>query len=254
MKILTANVNGIRSAYTKGFFTWLEKENPDIICLQEIKADIDSIPKELKNWNNYYSYFYPANKKGYSGVAIYSKQEPNSIIYGLGDKRIDSEGRFLRLDFNDFSVISLYLPSGSSGKDKQDNKIYFMDYFLPVLIEIIKSQERVIMCGDFNIAHNEIDLKNWKANSNKSGFLPEERQWFSSLLNLGYIDIWRTLYSENPGYTWWSNRANAYQNNVGWRIDYQLCSSNLLNSIINANIYKLEKFSDHAPLIVNYAI
>jgi exodeoxyribonuclease-3 len=254
MKIITTNVNGIRSSYNKGFFDWLDKENPDIVCLQEIKADIDSIPQELKQWHNYYGYFYPAIKKGYSGVAIYSKKEPKLITYGLGDKKIDDEGRFLRVDFNDFSVISLYLPSGSSGEEKQINKFYFMDYFLPILEMIISSNQKVIICGDFNIAHNQIDLKNWKANINKSGFLPKERDWLSKVLNLGYIDIWRTLYPEISGYTWWSNRANAYQNDVGWRIDYQICSSNLLGNFKNANIYKLEKFSDHAPLIVNYTL
>jgi exodeoxyribonuclease-3 len=254
IKIITINVNGIRSAHKKGIFDWLYEENPDIICMQEIKADMESIPIELQNWQNYHAYFHPAVKKGYSGVAIYSKITPQNIIYGIGDDRIDNEGRYLRLDFEHFSIISLYLPSGSSGEDKQKNKFYFMECFLPILKNMLINEKKIILCGDFNIAHNNIDIKNWKANSNKSGFLPEERQWLSQVLDMGFIDIWRTLYPNICGYTWWSNRGNAYQNDVGWRIDYQICSPNLLCYIKNATIYKTKKFSDHAPLIVNYEL
>jgi exodeoxyribonuclease III len=252
MKIVTANVNGIRSANNKGFFQWLNTINADIICLQEIKANIEDIPFDIINLPGYHTEFHSAQKKGYSGVAILSKIKPDNIQIGIGNNDIDNEGRYLQFDYKDFSVISLYLPSGSSGPEKQLNKFKFMEYYLPILTEQIKSNKRLIICGDWNIAHNEIDLKNWKGNLKNSGFLPEEREWLSNVLFEGYIDSWRHLYTDIPGYTWWSNRGQAYAKDVGWRIDYQIATNNLKNSIISAEIYKEQKFSDHAPLIVNY--
>lgn len=252
MRIITANVNGIRSAYNKGFFSWLKEIDADIICLQEIKANLEDIPHELKNINGYHCHFHPAQKKGYSGVAIYSKIKPHNIIVGLNNAEIDNEGRYLEFDFSDFSVASIYLPSGSSGADKQEKKFRFMEYYLPLLKEKLGSGKSYVICGDWNIAHNEIDLKNWKGNIKNSGFLPEERSWLTSVLDSGYTDTWRYLYKDVPGYTWWSNRGQAYAKNVGWRIDYQLVTPNLKDKLISSHIYKEQKFSDHAPLIVEY--
>lgn len=253
MKIVTINVNGIRSANNKGVFTWLKNLNPDIICLQEIKANLEDIPLELVNFDGYHATFHSAQKKGYSGVAIYSKIKPQNIVIGLGTPEIDDEGRYLQFDFEKFSVISIYLPSGSSGPDKQIKKFKFMEYYTPILKEKLNSGRNYIICGDWNIAHNEIDLKNWKGNLKNSGFLPEERQWLTEILNSGYIDTWRHLYKDVPGYTWWSNRGQAYAKDVGWRIDYHLVTPNLKDKIISSSIYKDQKFSDHAPLITEYA-
>ncbi len=252
MKIITANVNGIRSAYSKGFFSWLTSQNADIVCLQEIKADLTVIPSELLNFNGYHCEFHPAEKKGYSGVAIFAKTKPDSVIVGLNNPEIDNEGRYLEFQYGNLSIISLYLPSGSSGEDKQQKKFRFMEYYLPILMAQANSERQYIICGDWNIAHSEIDLKNWKGNLKNSGFLPEERAWLSQIFNLGYTDTWRYLYPENPGYTWWSNRGQAYLKDVGWRIDYQIISNSLKDKLKHASIYKNEKFSDHAPLIVEF--
>ena len=254
MKIISANLNGIRSAHKKGFFDWLNTQDADFICIQEIKADFESIPPELINWNDYTAHFHSAEKKGYSGVAIYAKQKPDNVIIGLDNIEIDSEGRYLQLDYDDFSIVSLYLPSGSSGEEKQQKKIRFMEYYMPILQAKINSGRKYIICGDWNIAHTELDIKNWKGNLKNSGFLPEERQWMTDLLNLGFIDVWRKLYPDDAGYTWWSNRGQAYTNNVGWRIDYQIATHHFSDKLISSSIYKNEKFSDHAPLIVEYNI
>lgn len=252
MKVITVNVNGIRSAYSKGLFDWLKTENADIICLQEIKADIADIPKELVNWNNYYSEFHSADKKGYSGVAIYSREKPDNIVVGVGHPELDAEGRYLQFDYKDFSIISLYLPSGSSGPDKQEKKFRFMDFYKPLLHKKANASREYIICGDWNIAHKEIDLKNWKGNLKHSGFLPEERTWLSEILAYGLVDTWRKLYPEIPGYTWWSNRGQAYAKDVGWRIDYQIATPKTAANATHSRIFKDIKFSDHAPLIVEY--
>lgn len=253
MRVISANLNGIRSAQAKGFFEWLKIINADIICVQEIKADFEAIPNELKYLEGYHCYYYPALKKGYSGVGILSRKKPDDIILGLQNKEIDNEGRYIEVRFGDLSIVSLYLPSGSSGEDKQQKKFRFMDYYMPILQEQVKTRDYII-CGDWNIAHQEIDLKNWKGNLKNSGFLPEEREWIGSLLNSGYKDAWRTLHPENPGYTWWSNRGQAYAKDVGWRIDYHIISEKLKDKLQNAHIYKEQKFSDHAPLIIDYNI
>ncbi|MFN7095803.1 MAG: exodeoxyribonuclease III, partial [Burkholderiales bacterium] len=207
MKVISINVNGIRSAHNKGLFAWLEAQDADIICLQEIKAHLDDIPKELLNWNGYFSQFHPAAKKGYSGVAIYAKQPPQQIVVGLNNPEIDTEGRYLQFDYADFSVISLYLPSGSSGPERQEKKFRFMEYYTPILYHKLQAKKEYLICGDWNIAHQEIDLKNWQGNKKNSGFLPEERAWISQLLARGFVDGWRSLYPNQPGYTWWSNRG-----------------------------------------------
>ncbi len=251
MKVISANLNGIRSAKTKGFFDWVVTENPDIICLQEIKADLSVIPKDLLSFAGYNCEFHSAQKKGYSGVAIMAKQKPDQVIIGLNNEEIDNEGRYLEFRYGKLSVISLYLPSGSSGDDKQQKKFRFLEYYLPILKQQ-NNERNYIICGDWNIAHQEIDLKNWKGNLKNSGFLPEERAWMTELLNSGYIDSWRMLYPEDAGYTWWSNRGQAYAKNAGWRIDYQIISNSLKSKLKSATIYKQQKFSDHAPLIMEY--
>lgn len=251
MKIISANLNGIRSAQTKGFFAWLEQQAADIVCLQEIKADLSVIPSELLNFAGYYCKFHPAQKKGYSGVAILAKEPPEKVMFGLNQPEIDNEGRYLEFQYANLSIISLYLPSGSSGVDKQQKKFRFMDYYLPILKQQ-NFERKYIICGDWNIAHQELDLKNWKGNLKNSGFLPEERAWLSELLAHGYTDGWRHLFPNLPGYTWWSNRGQAYAKDVGWRIDYQIISTSLIANLKTATIYKQQKFSDHAPLIMEY--
>lgn len=252
IKIVSLNVNGIRAAVNKGLFAWLNELDADVICLQEIRANEIDIPKEIRFWKNYHVYFNIAIKKGYSGVAIFTKVKPKNISYKIGNNEIDSEGRYLEIEYNNIKIVSLYLPSGSSGNDKQEKKFRCMEYYLTHLNKAILNNENIIICGDWNIAHNEIDLKNWKANINNSGFLKEEREWFSSVLSLGFKDIYRFLYPEKNEYTWWSNRGRAYDKNVGWRIDYQVATNSIAIAAKEAIIYKEKKFSDHAPLIIYY--
>ncbi|WMY92441.1 exodeoxyribonuclease III [Snodgrassella communis] len=254
MRIISANVNGIRSATSKGFINYLAQAQADIVCVQELKAQEADMTEEMKHPLGMYGVWHTAVKRGYSGVAIYSKQKPDAIQIGLGWEDFDHEGRYVRADFGKLTVISLYLPSGSSSEERQQAKFSFLDKFLPVLRELQALQRDIVICGDWNIAHQNIDLKNWRGNLKNSGFLPEERQWLSRVIDeLGWVDIWRTLYPEIPGYTWWSNRGQAYAKDVGWRIDYQLATPNLAACAQTAAIYKDEKFSDHAPLIVDYA-
>ncbi|WP_239349183.1 exodeoxyribonuclease III [Snodgrassella communis] len=254
MRIISANVNGIRSATSKGFIDYLAQAQADIVCVQELKAQEADLTEEMKYPQGMCGVWHTAVKRGYSGVAIYSKRKPDAIQIGLGWEDFDHEGRYVRADFGKLTVISLYLPSGSSSEERQQAKFSFLDKFLPVLRELQALQRDIVICGDWNIAHQNIDLKNWRGNLKNSGFLPEERQWLSRVIDeLGWVDIWRTLYPEIPGYTWWSNRGQAYAKDVGWRIDYQLATPNLAACAQTAAIYKDEKFSDHAPLIVDYA-
>ena len=255
MKIVTCNVNGIRSAHSKGFFGWVKKQRLDILCLQELKAQEDQIDTKSMFSSNIYSYFKCAEKKGYSGVSIHSKVKPDKVIYEYGDKEFDNEGRYIETQFGDLSVVSLYAPSGSSGEIRQEAKFRFLKSFKKHLIKILKSKRKYIICGDWNIAHKEIDLKNWKGNKKNSGFLPEERSWLDNIfLDDKYVDAFRMLNQKENEYTWWSNRGNARENNVGWRIDYQIVSGNLKNKIKNEKIYRDSFFSDHAPLTINYKI
>ena len=253
MKIVTCNVNGIRSAHRKGFFDWYKKQKADVLCLQELKAQKDQIDVEEMLSKNSYSYFKCAEKKGYSGVSIHSKIEPDKVIYEYGDKEFDNEGRYIEAQFGDLSVISLYAPSGSSGDIRQEAKYRFLKSFKRHLIKILKTKRKYIICGDWNIAHKEIDLKNWKGNKKNSGFLPEERAWLDGILSDDkYVDAFRTINSKEDQFTWWSNRGTAREKNVGWRIDYQIVSRNLINNIKSEKIYKDMFFSDHAPLIMEY--
>ncbi|HLD84166.1 MAG TPA: exodeoxyribonuclease III [Coxiellaceae bacterium] len=253
MKIITANVNGIRAAAKKGFFKWLAAQQADVVCLQETKAQMAHLPDELYRPDNYHCYFTDAVKKGYSGVALYSKQKPDAVLHTLGFALADEEGRFVQADFGHLSVISLYLPSGTSGDHRQKEKYNFMDRLLKVLRHYQKSTRDVIICGDWNIVHKEIDIKNFKSNQKNSGCLPEERAWLDDIFTKeGFVDAFRVVNHEKDQYTWWSHRGNARANNVGWRIDYQVISESLKNKVKNAEIYTAENFSDHAPLIVEY--
>ena len=253
MKIISLNANGIRSAASKGFIEWMLKQCPDVVCLQETKAQEHQLSPEIQKPRGYYSYFHDAEKKGYSGVAIYCKRKPDRVQAGLGWRDIDMEGRFMQVDFGSLSVISLYLPSGSSSPERQAVKFDFMERFLPVLRRLQRSHRDYIICGDWNIAHKAIDLKNWRANQKNSGFLPEERAWMDSVFQtLGWVDAFRAVNPEPEQYTWWSNRGRAWEKNVGWRIDYQIVSSRLEDSVTSAAIYKEQRFSDHAPLTLAY--
>lgn len=252
MRIISANLNGIRSATTKGFLDWLPAQNADVVCLQELKAQHADLTPAMQAPAGMHGYFHVAEKKGYSGVGIYSRRAPDALVEGLGNPDIDREGRYLQADFGNLSVVSLYLPSGSSGEERQQSKFAFMAYFMPHLKALIALGRDVILCGDWNIAHQPIDLKNWKGNLKNSGFLPEERAWLTDVFGLGWVDVWRTLYPEAPGYTWWSNRGAAYDKDVGWRIDYQIATQALAAKAMASSIYKDVKFSDHAPLIVDY--
>lgn len=253
MKVITANVNGIRAAAKKGLFHWLMKQKADVVCLQETKAQMAHLPDELYRPDGYHCYFTDAIKKGYSGVALYAKKKPDRVLHTLGWDCADTEGRFVQADFDNLSVISLYLPSGTSGEHRQIEKYDFMKRFLKVLRKFKKEKRDVIICGDWNIVHKEIDIKNFKSNQKNSGCLPEERAWLDDvLMKEGFIDAFRVVNHEKDQYTWWSHRGNARANNVGWRIDYQVISENLKNRVKSAEIYTAENFSDHAPLIVEY--
>lgn len=257
LRVITANLNGIRSAASKGFLEWIPTQNADVICMQELKAQTADMRAEMLNPEGYYGYFHYAEKKGYSGVGLYSRRQPEQIIEGLGIADIDAEGRYIEAVLGDLSIVSLYLPSGSSGEERQAAKFAFMDRFLPRLEALSSSGREFILCGDWNIAHREIDLKNWKGNRKNSGFLPEERAWMSDLFErVGLVDVYRRLYPEHEGeaYTWWSNRGQAWAKNVGWRIDYQIATPGIAAKARSASVFKTARFSDHAPLIIDYDI
>jgi exodeoxyribonuclease-3 len=255
LKIITANLNGIRSAASKGFFTWLAQQDADVVCLQETRAQLAHLPDEIFRPKGYHCYFHDAEKKGYSGVGIYAKQKPKKISIGLGWPIADQEGRYIQADFDHFSVASLYMPSGTSGDERQAHKYEFMDLYMALLKKIRKAPHDFIICGDWNIAHKNIDLKNWRTNQKNSGFLPEERAWLDVLFDeVGFVDAFRVVNQEPDQYTWWSNRANAWNNNVGWRIDYQIITPGLKDKVRSAHIYRAEKFSDHAPLVMEYDV
>src|SRR5574343_135533 len=240
LRIISANLNGIRSATTKGFFPWLAQQNADVICLQELKAQAPDMTREMLQPDGLFGYFHYAEKKGYSGVGIYSKRQPDAIIEGLGIADIDAEGRYIEARFGNLSVISVYLPSGSSGEERQAVKFSFMARFYPHLQTLLASGREVVICGDWNIAHQEIDLKNWKGNKKNSGFLPEERDWMTQLLQDGWVDTYRRLHPEatDACYTWWSNRGQAWAKNVGWRIDYQIATPGIGRQAMATSIYK----------------
>ena len=252
---MTLNVNGIRSAAKKGFFEWMLKQDADVICLQEIKAQQEDLQSELFQPAGYHRYFHCADKKGYSGVGIYSKREPQNIKVGLGWPLADQEGRYIEAQFDDICIASLYMPSGSSGEHRQVIKFDFLNHYMKYLKEIQEKTRHYIICGDWNIAHQKIDLKNWRGNQKNSGFLPEERAWMDELLgSLGFVDVFRQVNQEAEQYTWWSNRGQAWAKNVGWRIDYQVVTAGLKKSAKSVSIYKDQRFSDHAPLVIDYDV
>lgn len=253
MRIITINLNGIRSAASKGFYEWLTEQDADIVCLQELKAQAADMTEQMLAPFGYHSCFHYAEKKGYSGVGMYCRTKPQRVTIGLGISEFDAEGRYLQADFADYSVVSLYLPSGSSGEDRQAVKFKFLDAFMPHLSELRAGGRQVIVCGDWNIAHREIDLKNWRGNKKNSGFLPEERAWLTTLFDeVGFVDVFRQLYPELEAYTWWSNRGQAWAKDVGWRIDYQIATPIIAQRARAAGIYKAQRFSDHAPLLIDY--
>jgi exodeoxyribonuclease-3 len=255
MKVLTLNVCGIRASQKKGLFEWLKKIKPDLICFQEVRALEEQISSDDFNISGYKRYMSVAEKKGYSGVCIYTKEIPKNINESFGSKLFTSEGRFIELELNKLNIISIYFPSGSSGEVRQELKYQFMSKFESYLKKIKKINKPILICGDWNIAHKEIDIKNWKGNKKNSGFLPEERAWIDKIINhYGYIDTFRFINDKPDNYTWWSNRGRAWDNNVGWRIDYQMLSSPKDIKILSADIYKKERFSDHSPLIIDYDI
>lgn len=250
MKIISYNVNGIRAAITKGFLDWLQQADPDIICLQEIKATEDQIPTEAITQAGYpYQYYFPAQKKGYSGVAVLSKTEPKNVVYGTGIPEMDFEGRNLRADFKDFSVMSLYLPSGTN-IERLDHKFKYMADFQQYINTLKIEIPNLIIGGDYNICHEAIDIHDPIRNATVSGFLPEERRWLDGFMKSGFIDSFRHFNKEPHHYSWWSYRANARNNNKGWRIDYHLVSEPLQNRLKRAVILPEAKHSDHCPILV----
>ena len=255
LRILTFNANGIRSAAKKGFFEWFKKQNADILCIQELKAQEADLSDELKALPGYHGFFHCALKKGYSGCGLWSRRAPDRVRIGFGDEEFDAEGRCVEADFGRLTVISAYFPSGSSSDERQLAKYRFLERFAPHLKALKDSGREVVLCGDVNIAHREIDIKNWKGNLDHSGFLPEERAWLDHLFDeMGWVDVFRSLDPRPERYTWWSQRGQARAKNVGWRIDYELATPGIAALAQSTDIYAAEKFSDHAPLWVDYAV
>lgn len=250
MKIVSYNVNGIRAAINKGLLEWLKAYNPDVVCFQELKATTDQIPLIEFEILGYHHFWYPAKKKGYSGVGILSKKEPDRVVYGMEKAIYDDEGRFIRADFGDLSVVSVYHPSGTSGDERQSFKMEWLDFFQNYVNELKKDRTKLIISGDYNICHEAIDIHDPIRNATSSGFLPEERDWFTSFLKDGYIDSFRNLIKEPNHYSWWSYRANARTNNKGWRIDYHIITDNLLSKLKSASILPDVMQSDHCPVVV----
>ncbi|WOV91782.1 MAG: exodeoxyribonuclease III [Candidatus Zeuxoniibacter abyssi] len=256
MRVVTLNLNGLRAAQRKGLVAWLTAVKPDIVCCQEVRAYETDLDEAIRNPAGLRGYFVVAEKPGYSGVAIFCRKKPLRVDKKIGHKILDTEGRWLRLDFARCSVFSLYMPSASSGDARQQIKYEIMDAVYEKLAALSKKAKRegreLLLCSDINIAHTEKDIKNWRGNMKNSGFLPDERAWLSRLFESGWHDVFRRLNDEDGQYTWWSNRGRAWQNNVGWRIDYQIATAQLAGRAYHADIYKTERFSDHAPLVIDY--
>lgn len=255
MKIITYNVNGIRAALKKGWLEWLKTAAPDVICIQEIKATPDQVPELLYlEQMGYEHYWYPAQKKGYSGTAIFTRRTPKQVVYGCGHEDYDFEGRMIRLDFEELSVMSVYFPSGTTGDIRQTFKYRFLDDFQAYSNKLIEEQPKLVVCGDFNICHRAIDIHNPKSNANTSGFLPQEREWMEQYLESGFIDSFRHLNPEPHNYTWWSYRAGSRGKNLGWRIDYNMVSKALESQIVSSSIMSEAVHSDHCPTVVELAL
>ncbi|PCJ28496.1 MAG: exodeoxyribonuclease III [SAR86 cluster bacterium] len=255
MRIMTFNCNGIRAAARKGFFDWLPQSNVDVVCLQETKAQVDQLSDPVFHPEGYHCHYYDAVKKGYSGTAVFTRQKPDKVSKGLGFEIADTEGRYIQVDIGKLSVASLYLPSGSSGEERQLRKLRFMADFMKHMKKLRRKRREYIICADWNICHKEIDLKNWRPNRKNSGFLPEEREWLDTLYDdVGYTDAYRVINPDKEEYSWWSNRGQARANNVGWRLDYHVVTPGLVDKIVSSEIYRGESFSDHAPVIIEYKL
>lgn len=254
MKVISFNANGIRASARNGFFEWLATQDADFVCIQETKAHPEQlVPEEIYYPSDYFCDYFSAQKKGYSGVAIYAKHKPQRVIKGLGFDYCDEEGRYIQFDYPQLSVISLYLPSGTSGDNRQEVKYNFLDQFANHLLKLKEEGKELILCGDYNIAHKKMDLKNWRSNQKNSGFLPEERAWMDKLFGpMGFVDAFRVHNQDEDQYTWWSYRSRAWEKNVGWRIDYQVVTPGLKEYVVDSRIYREPRLSDHAPLLIEY--
>jgi exodeoxyribonuclease III len=262
LRIISLNLNGIRSAQRKGFLAWAEQQRADIFCVQELKAQEQDLDPELlqigSGKQTLRGYFYCAQKKGYSGVGLYCREVPLKVTRGFGVAEFDNEGRYLELEFDKLIAVALYVPSGAANEERLASKFRFMEVFTPHLEALLaranKLGKEVVVCADWNVAHRELDLKNWKSNKKNPGFLPEERAWVDGLLTLtGYVDVYRVIEPETAQYTWWSNRGAAWENNVGWRLDYMLTSPGLASKAKAAAVYMEQRFSDHAPLTIDFS-
>jgi exodeoxyribonuclease-3 len=253
MRIITINVNGIRAAERKGFFRWLSRQRADVVCIQETKAQEHQLDNAMFYPKPFHCYYFDAVKKGYSGTAIFARQQPDKVTTGLGWQDCDDEGRWIRADFGKLSVVSFYLPSGSASEARQARKLRFMDHLMQELRRMRRQRREFIICGDWNTVHREIDIRNFRSNQKNSGCTPRERAWMDTLLGrTGYVDAFRVVEPRPDQYTWWSNRGNARANNVGWRIDYQVITPALRDTVLKASVYKGKWFSDHAPLTIDY--
>jgi len=251
--VISFNANGLRAATRKGFFPWFSRQRADVLCVQELKAQAHKIEDSQYHARGFHRFLFPAEKPGYSGVALYTRAEPKDVVTGYGDPEFDAEGRYIEATFDDFGVISAYFPSGSSSEARQAAKFRFLAGFEEHMKELLGRGIPYILCGDVNIAHKIIDIKNWRSNQKNSGFTPEERAWMDHIIDeIGYVDAFRTVNTKAEQYTWWSNRGRARENNVGWRLDYQLVTPRLAGAVTKARVYRDKFFSDHAPLIIDY--
>ena len=255
LRIISLNLNGIRSAFRKGAHDWLAAQKADVICVQEVKAQDADLDETMRVIDGAAGHFHFAQQKGYSGVGVYCRRKPDAVQTGFGSDEFDAEGRYVQADFGALSVISVYVPSGSSSPERQEAKFRFMAQFDRHLQALRSSGREVVLCGDWNIAHKDIDLKNWRSNRKNSGFLPEEREWLTQIFDgYGFVDVFRTLDQNPERYTWWSNRGQAWAKNVGWRLDYQIATPGIAQSAQRTSIYIEERFSDHAPLVIDYDV
>ena len=255
LRVVTQNLNGIRSAARKGWLDWIGSQDAHVVCVQEIKAQLDDLDDCMKSLGRARGHFHFAQKKGYSGVGLYASRKPKQVRIGFGSSEFDSEGRYIEADFGTYTVISLYVPSGTTSDERSRSKFIFMEQFKRHLLELKASGREIILCGDWNVAHKEIDLRNWRSNRKNSGFLPEERLWLTEIFDqVGFVDVFRRLDDRAEQYTWWSNRGQAWVNNVGWRLDYQIATPGIAAKARRVEIFKAQRFSDHAALIVDYAV
>lgn len=255
MRLISANVNGIRAASRKGFLPWVAGQSPDFVCMQEVRAHREALDAATLNPTGLFGHFHHAHKKGYSGCGVYTCHRTDDVRCGFGHPELDAEGRCIEVRMGKLSVLSVYVPSGGASQLRHEVKMRYLAALSAHLQQLKLSGQEVVLCGDMNIAHQQCDLKDWKSNMNISGFLPEERAWMSHLLDeVGFVDIFRKLhpFAQNSGYTWWSNHGKSFENNNGWRIDYQLATPGIASSARKAHVFKEQRFSDHAPLVVHY--